>query len=141
MNLEGLPANLQKALLANHKDKPLASLTPAQVLVDYDSLGALGIAEKYGISHQAVYRWLLANCPDEYRRYQSSKRLAKLDVNEAALDGADSNVAVSRVREQVKLNQWYLERLLPSLFAPKQEVAHTHSGPLINIVLSDITSK
>lgn len=104
-------------------DKPLAKLKgdTAPILARLnEGEKAIDIAASLGISHVALYTWLLAHCPDEWRAISAAKALVRLEKAENELGDAEltpDNVSVTRSKAAAGLAQWGLERTFPKIYA------------------------
>jgi len=115
----GIPANTRAGLAAMNHDKPLAKIDDVDDILDQLRTGksVIELAASIGISHQALYEWLIKRCPEDWQAIQAARQLARLDDCEQVFDneGADG-LAISRTREKTKLAQWHLERANRKLF-------------------------
>ncbi len=139
MNLEHVPDNVKAALTAANAGKPLAMLDSPQIILDRLSNGetAPQIAKDLGISHAALYQYLLRQCPDEWTALSAAKSLVKIEKAEMALDDAEltpDSVSVSRVRESARLAMWNLERVARKMYGQKDD---SQNGVNIQVVISD----
>lgn len=117
MDLTDAPQHTRNGLIAMNADKPLtrlygsASEAANALLTRYiDGESIAQIATSLGISQERIYILLMAECPDEWKKAQTGKSLAKLENSEAELEIADDGVKVSRAREQARLACWRVER-------------------------------
>src|SRR3990167_10559981 len=129
--LDHVPANARAGLTAMNAGKPLAALNGdvESIIAMFESGDtALQIAGKLGITHVALYKWLLRNCPEEWQAISAAKQLVKLDECEAVWDSKYSGdaradgVTVSRTREKMKQAQWHLERANRKLFGDTKQI-------------------
>lgn len=120
--LANVPANIKQALMAAHADKVLKGPESAQEVLQRFEMGESipEIANSLGITHQAIYRHLLAHCPKEWQEHQSAKALARFDDEDKALDAVapGDNVALGRARERIGLAKWILERSSRKYYGP-----------------------
>ena len=93
------------------------------------------IAQDLGISHVAIYRAIIRQIPDEWQQYRSAKALGQLDQAENDLSRATDGVTVSRVREQIKMAQWQLERTCRSIYGDKLQVEQAGQAPIFHITV------
>lgn len=99
------------------------------------------IAADHGIAVSTLHRWLLGEVPDEYRYLQQQGLIARVVDADAELDAARDHVAVAKAREAARFFRWDLERRLPALFGPKQEVTGPGGGPLQVMDVSELARR
>jgi transposase-like protein len=97
------------------------------------------VAKELGITHQAAYQSLIKYCQDDWRDSQAARSLTEYEKAKAKLQAiwempkAERDaIALACAREELRSAQWGLERLLPRLYAQKQEVKVD-----VNVNLSD----
>ena len=109
-------------------------LNPDHVLAEFLVAGKTsGIALKYGLRRAAVTRWMQKIRPIEWKEVQKIRALCTKEDGTEQIYDARSALQLSRARELLRAGQWDLERLDPSNYGVKQEVAHTFTGPVIEI--------
>lgn len=133
-----IPEHTKKGLLAANQSRVLASNPELgkSILPRYlagESITA--VAKDLGISTEAIYLYLLRNFPEEWKEAQSAKALAKHDIAEEQLDVAADGVSVGRAKEQARLQQWKLERVLRRIYGTDSP------GVQINVNVGDIANK
>ena len=134
--LERVPPNTRAGLVAMNAGRPIADGGLQPVLDRFERGESIAqIAQDLGISGGAIYRAIIRNIPDEWQQYRSAKALAQLDQAEIDLSGASDGVMVSRVREQIKMAQWHLERTCRSIYGDKLQVEHQGGQPILNITV------
>jgi len=90
------------------------------------------IAATLGVSHQAVYEWLLTHHPEDWQAISASKSLARIEIAESDLDDYEADgVAIARARESARLAQWSLERVARRMYGDTK----SDGGVTINLVL------
>lgn len=92
-------------------------------------------AKALGVTHQAIYRKLIKDAPEQWKEHQAAKALAKLDDVEDKLEQAVDGVAVSRERELARLHMWKLERVLRRIYGTDAPAVQ------INVNIGDIAGK
>ena len=141
--LDHVPANARAGLTAMNAGKPLAALNGdvESIIAMFESGDtALQIAGKLGITHVALYKWLLRNCPEEWQAISAAKQLVKLDECEAVWDSKYSGdaradgVTVSRTREKMKQAQWHLERANRKLFGDEGKSLNIQVNTQVGII-------
>lgn len=118
-NYANVPANLQKALRHANADKVLAKYEgdTTEVLNRLkDGESVVKVAADLGVSHYAMYAWLLRNSPDEWMALSAGKALARVEKAEQDMDAADDQLKVSKSRESHKMGAWALERAARKLY-------------------------
>ncbi len=122
-SLSHVPMNARAGLEVMNAGKPLAALRgdPATILERLNAgESACGIAESLGISHVALYAWLLTHCPEEWRAVSAAKALTRFEKADADLNDplkTPDNVSVTRSANAARLAQWSLERTFPKIYA------------------------
>jgi hypothetical protein len=79
------------------------------------------IAQEHGVSHQAVYAFLLQHCPDEWRAISASRSLSRMETAEHDMDDAEDNVQVSKARESHRMAAWQLERVARGMYGDNKD--------------------
>lgn len=103
----------------------------ANALQDYCS-GAtlLQIAQRHGVTRQAVYGWLLGELGGEQHSGLVTRALtARIAKGDEMLDTADNPLDLQRGREQARNARLDLERRRSNLYGQKQELTVTHTVP------------
>jgi len=116
--------------------KPLVDAKPQDILHRLQTENARTVAKDLGISHVALYAWLLRNCPDDWQALSAAVQLGKITDAQDTLDDKTidmDSVAISRTRESAKLASWQLERV-SRIYAAKQEV---NQGVSINVTIAN----
>lgn len=123
----------------------LNAISPQGILDIYLSdVPAAEIAKRFGISHQAVYAFLLRHAPDAWHECQVARALARKESAEDDLDsmrrGTYSSpdgepmqvdgVAVALARERLKAAQWDLERVCRRIYGDRIEVTGANGRDL-----------
>ncbi len=125
---KGLRKGRSNQALQNNK-KSLAKVNPQDVLDMFEQgMSMPKVAKAYGVTHQAMYRFLLTNAPNKWREYQSAKALSDLDESAEKLDNAKTQVQVSSAREKGAISRWILERACRGIYG--------HDGALVQINVS-----
>ena len=134
--LERVPPNARAGLVVMNAGKPIAD-HGLQPIMDRFERGEsiMQIAQDLGISHGAIYRAIIRQIPDEWQQYRSAKALGQLDQAENDLSRATDGVTVSRVREQIKMAQWQLERTCRSIYGDKLQVEQAGQAPIFHITV------
>ncbi len=116
--------------------KPLAAFegNADEILAVFETgLPIAKVAEKYGVSHQAMYAFLLRNAPEKWAAASAAQSLVKVEQAAEDLDSASDSVAVARSREVARLAQWNLERMAPRMYG---DVKNTANGVNIQVVIN-----
>lgn len=117
MDLEKVPPHTRAGLLAMNTNAALANVEPEDILDAFEQgVSIPKQAQALGITHQAIYKHLLAKAPEKWKQYQAAHALAKLDDCEQKLTDAVDGVAVSRERELARLQCWKLERVVRNIY-------------------------
>lgn len=105
-----------------------------QALEDYCNGATLKeLGERYGVTRQAVYGWLLGELGGEQHSALVTRALtARIAKGDETLDTADNPLDLARGREQARNARLDLERRRANLYGQKQEVTHT-VNPVLNI--------
>lgn len=121
-----IPERCKAGLAKLHEGLPLAGKNKEQiaqqVLTRYEAGETmLEIAQSYGLKgSEQLYRLLLATSPEQWKEYQASKVLKRLDDANKALEIASDALSLARAREQVRSAQWELERVLKRIYGTDQ---------------------
>lgn len=129
-----IPPGCVAGLIAAHADKPLANVDHELVLSRLrggETPAQLG--KSLGISHQAVYEWLLKNYPEDWAAISASKALARLEIAEAGMDEAEDQVSISKARESHRMGQWTLEKVARRMYGDPK---HENTGVEITVVIA-----
>ena len=129
-------AGLQALYDGGYIPGKLAEVDPLQILARYLSdESTKDIAASYGCTRQALGYFLLSNAGDEWREAQVARAIARKELADDEMEGAQDALALARARERLKSAQWDLERLLSRLYGAKQEVSHTGQQPALQITI------
>lgn len=93
------------------------------------------IAEEYGISNVALYRWLLADRQEEFRQAQVGRAMCEFeaaktnrDLCAKALRDAPDQLELNRQTQLLKVaeheekrSQWLLERVLAKIYGTEKQ--------------------
>lgn len=98
-----------------------------QALEEYcDGATLKEIGQKYGVTRQAVYGWLLGELGGEQHSALVTRALtARIAKGDETLDSADNPLDLQRGREQARNARLDLERRRSALYGAKQEITHT----------------
>jgi hypothetical protein len=115
--------------------KALANANAEDILERLETESAYNIAKSLGINRNALYAWLLRNCPEQWQSLSTAVQLGKLSDAQERLDTDDSldSVGTSRIRESAKIAMWQLSKT-SKLYADKQDA---NSGINIQVVISN----
>ena len=110
------------------------NLDPHHVLQLYlDANTTASVARELGVRRSSLLAWIKDKCPEQWRAVQLVRAHIKREDGDSGLYDSTNSLELSRAREVLRSGQWDLERLDPSNYGVKQEVAHTFSGPVIEI--------
>lgn len=114
--------------------KALANAKADDILERLETESAYNIAKSLGINRNALYAWLLRNCPEQWQALSTAVQLGKLTDAQDKLDTDDTldSIGTSRVRESARIAMWQLSKT-SKLYADKQDV---NSG-IIQVVISN----
>lgn len=113
----GVPANARANIERLNANKPLANVDPADVLDKlYGGASVKDVAAEYGVSHAAMYAYLMRACPEQWLAISTGKSLERLENAEADMDEADDQLQVSKARESHRMGAWTLERVARAFF-------------------------
>jgi len=118
----------------------IADLNAETVLNRYLEEPIHQIAVSYGLSEAQLYRWLLDNCEEGWRKSQIAKATAALERAKADIDNAQDPMQLAKAREKLKAAQWDLERLFARVYGLKQELkidAQDRSMEIRAVLLED----
>ena len=136
----GIPANTVAALAAANEGQPLAELAgDVEPIISRLETGesARQIATSLGITHVALYAWLLRHCPDRWQEISAARQLSRLDNCEQDMDSVDpsthdeytseiaraDSITITRARETARMAQWHLERANRKLFGQDKGIS------------------
>lgn len=114
-----VPAKCKAGLAVANSGKTLAQLNgDTTTVLDRlrDGERAVDIAKSLGVSHVALYAWLLRHSPDEWRAISAGKALARIEQAENEMDDAEDQIAVSKARESHRMGAWSLERVARTIY-------------------------
>jgi transposase-like protein len=96
------------------------------------------IAEKHGVPHSTLSRWLLSDAPAEYRDAQTSALLTRVVEADQALAAATTHIEINRAQAQCRFARQDLERRRPQMYGPRisQEISGPGGGPIV--VMDDL---
>ena len=118
-------------LEAMNKGRPLAELNqdPAPIIAELRTgKNVPTLALELGVSHQALYEFLLRYAPEDWQSLQAARQLSRLDECEQVFDSPQDEdvrkdgIAVTRAREKSRMAQWHLERANRKLFGQKVDI-------------------
>jgi hypothetical protein len=128
----GVPANARTNIERLNANKPLANIDPADVLDRlYSGDKVKDVAAHYGVSHAAMYAYLMRACPEQWLAISTGKSLERLENAEADMDSADDQLTVSKARESHRMGAWTLERVARAFFGDTKNQA----GVTVNVVI------
>ena len=91
------------------------------------------IANKYGVSKEAIYGWLLGDLGGaEHAMLVTQALTARIADADQMLDSSDTPLNLARAREQARFRRMDLERRRPALYGQKVEV-NQQVAPILNI--------
>jgi hypothetical protein len=93
---------------------------------------AVDIAKDLGVSHVALYAWLLRHSPEEWKAISAGKALARVEQAECDMDAAEDQVAVSKARESHRMGAWALERVARNLYGDNKA---GDSGVVVQVIV------
>ena len=128
-----VPERCKAGLAVANANKPLANCNHDEVLGRLRAGESPSqLAKSLGISHQAVYEWLIAHYPEQWMAISASKSLARIETAETSLDAETiDQVGISRARESARLAQWTLERTAKRLYGDAKE----GGGTVVNVLV------
>jgi len=140
MNLDSVPDHAKAGLIAMNANKALANVQPDEVLdILRTGQSVSQVAKSYGISHQALYEWLLRHCPDQWVAISSARSLVKIEQAEELVDDENSDgLAITRAREKARMAFWQLERTARKMYGQKDESAN---GVNIQVVIAPMDAE
>jgi hypothetical protein len=127
--------DMAAARAVSNADKPLAKYGGnAEPILTRLRQGetAREIAADVGVSHQALYEFLLRNAPEDWRWISASNSLSRMEKAEQAVDDAPDQVAVSRARESHSMARWSLERVARGMYGDNKDA---QSGVTIQVIV------
>lgn len=77
---------------------------------------AVDIAKDLGVSHVALYAFLLRHSPEEWKAISAGKALARIEQAEHDMDAAEDQVAIAKARESHRMGAWAVERVARSIY-------------------------
>lgn len=106
-----------------------------QALEDYNAGATLKqIGDKYGVSRQAIYGWLLGELGgNEHAALVTRSLTSRIAKGDDCLEMANNPLDLQRGREMARNARLDLERRRSNLYGPKQEI--TVSQPILNITV------
>lgn len=115
----GVPAKCVAGLAVMNAGKPLAGYggDTTEVLAQLaDGKSVPTLAKELKISESALYAWLLAHNPEEWKAIVASKALQRVEKAEIDMDAADDAIKISKARESHKMGAWALERVSRAIY-------------------------
>jgi len=98
-------------------------LNPLEVLERYLTEETTSqIAQGYGVSRKALVGWLREAVPEQWKRVQIIRALARKDDGNDGFETAEDALSLARSREMVKSAQFDLAALDSTTWGPKSEV-------------------
>lgn len=106
------------------------------------------IAAKYGVSQQALSRYLLRHAPDDWQSCQVARQMTRKEqaqqdfddlrnrgyyVDETGAKVTGNKVVLACARERLRAAQWDLERTLRRIYGDHIEIAGDPDAPLISM--------
>lgn len=89
------------------------------------------LAVEQGCTTTTLYRWLIRECPEEWKAVQSAKAAKALEDAKEHLEDATDSLEINRAEKQIKAAQWELERLHARIYGQQEQA--TASVVLISI--------
>lgn len=74
------------------------------------------VAKDLGVSHVALYAFLLRNSPEEWKAISAGKALARIEQAEVDMDAATDQTQISKARESHRMGAWAAERVARSIY-------------------------
>ena len=113
----------QPGLSVMNANKVLANTSADEILTRLQTETAIQIANSLGINRNALYAWLLRNCPEQWQALSTAVQLGKVTDYQDRLDTDDTldGVGTSRIREAAKIAMWQLSKT-SKMYADKQEI-------------------
>jgi hypothetical protein len=114
-----VPDHCKAGLAVAHADKVLAKFKgDTSVVLDRLRNGerAVDIAKDLGVSHVALYAFLLRNSPEEWKAISAGKALARIEQAENDMDSATDQTQISKARESHRMGAWAAERVARSIY-------------------------
>ena len=113
-----------------YTENALSKVTPAEILDQYYSdISTADIAEKYGVTRQRLGQYLIKNAPAEWQEAQVMRALAAKEKAEDDLAASVDALSLSRAREQLKAQQWNLEKTFRRIYGQNADLAITVTEP------------
>jgi len=110
-----------KGLAVMNADKPLAQVEAEAILARYEGGETIAeIAKDLGVTHQALYRKLLVEHPENWKRYKAARALTDFEECREDLKSAQDGLSLGRARESARLAMWELERLAKPIYGQDQ---------------------
>jgi hypothetical protein len=122
-HLAHVPEHCLSGLAVANADKPLAQLQgdTSGILERLKTERAVDIAQSLGVSHVALYAWLLKHCPEEWKAISAGKALARIEQAEMDMDAAKDQVAISKARESHRMGAWAAERVCRPIYGDTKQ--------------------
>lgn len=94
----------------------------AEVLQRYEHDAKMAdLAAELGCSTTTLYRWIIKECPEEWKAVQSAKAAKALEDGKERLEDARDNLEINRAEKQIRAAQWELERLHARLYGQQEQ--------------------
>jgi hypothetical protein len=120
------PANLPR----------LRDATPTVILQRYLSdESTKDIATSYGVTRQALGKFLLQHAEEEWKEAQVARAIARKEAAEDALESAQDPLALAKARELFKAATWDLERVCRRIYGEDRQT-ESPVTPILNITIS-----
>lgn len=117
--LSHVPDHCKAGLAVANADRVLAQFKGDTTVV-LDRLRAgerpVDVAKDLGVSHVALYAFLLRNSPEEWKAISAGKALARIEQAEVDMDAADDQVKIAKARESHRMGAWAAERVARSIY-------------------------
>ena len=116
--------------------KPLIGIDPEALLKRYLSdESTISIAASYGITRQALGRYLLRNAEEDWKEAQVARAIARKEKAEDDLELAQDPLSLAKARELFKAATWDLERVCRRIYG-EDRVQSDVVTPILNITIS-----
>lgn len=127
-----LPANAMENIAKLNADKPLAALNgDATEILDRlrENETVQVIAVSLGITDQALYAFLLRNCPEQWAEISAGRALSRVQAAHEDLDQARDKLDVAKAREKARQAEWMLERVARRMYGDSK----AEGGVTVNV--------
>ncbi len=127
-----LPANAMANIAKLNADKPLAALdgdaTPILDRLRNDETAA-SVAQSFSVTTQALYAFLLRNCPEQWAEISAGRALTRVQAAHDDLDNATDKLDVAKAREKARQAEWMLERVARRMYGDSK----AEGGVTVNV--------